>query len=62
MNDHALSLGSIRLTSSLPDPEHGFWFETYSEGTSFGSSDAVTSVVQTMLADGDLVKIVEAPR
>ena len=57
MNDHAFSLGSIRLTSSLPDPEHGFWFETYSEGTSFGSSDAVTSVVQTMLADGDLVRI-----
>lgn len=55
---HALTLGSLTLTGSkhFSDPEHGYWFEVAAEGTEFGSPEAVTSIVQSLLADGSVVR------
>ena len=55
--EHSLTLGDLHLIGSLPDVMHQYVYEVMAEGTSFGSSDPVTSVVQTMLADGDLVRM-----
>lgn len=52
---HSLTLGSLVLTDSLPDPEHGYWFEVAAEGTSFGTPEAVLRIVASLLSDGAIV-------
>lgn len=50
-------LGDLTLTGSkhFPDPTHGFWFEVCAEGTEFGSPEAVTRIVTSLLTDGAIV-------
>lgn len=54
---HSLTLGSLLLTDSLPDEDHGFVFNVVAEGTSFGVAKGVQEIVRTLLADGDKVRI-----
>lgn len=53
---HALTLGSLRLTESLPDNEHDFVFNVVADRFSMGNADPVRAVVLSLLADGDLVR------
>lgn len=54
---HSLMLGDLLLTGSrdFPDPDHGFWFEVAAEGTEFGSPQAVTRIITSLLVDGAIV-------
>lgn len=53
---HSLTLGSLLLTKSLPDVEHGFVFDVLADGASFGVAQSVQEIVRSLLADGDLVR------
>jgi hypothetical protein len=55
--DHSLTLGSLLLTDSVEDPDHGFVFNVLASGMSTGSGAAVKEIVTSLLADGDLVRI-----
>lgn len=54
---HSLTYGSLTLTGdqSFADPTHHYWFEVAADGTEFGSPDAVTRIVTSLLSDGDIV-------
>lgn len=54
---HSLTLGPLELTGSraFADEEHSFWFEVAAQGTDFGSPQAVTRIVNSLLSDGDLL-------
>ena len=52
---HALTLGSLDLVSSDPVVE-SFWFKTLADGWSWGNPEATTSVIQSLMADGDHVR------
>lgn len=57
---HELTLGDIVLTGdeAFADPVHGYWFQVCAEGTNFGDPEAVTRIVQSLLADGDSIQYV----
>lgn len=54
---HALTLGALTLTGSaaVPDPTYGYWYEVGADGTDFGTFEAITRIVNSLLSDGDLV-------
>ena len=53
---HSLTLGSLLLTDSLPDDDHGYTFSVLAEGVGFGVAQGVREVVTSLLADGDIVR------
>lgn len=57
---HALTLGSVLLTDSVPDSTNDFVFNVLADGMSFGVASPVQEVVKSLLADGDLVRITRA--
>lgn len=54
---HSLTLGSLLLTGSMPDADHGYELNVLAEGASFGAAKGVQGVVTSLLSDGDLVRI-----
>lgn len=53
---HSLTLGSLLLTGSMPDDDHGFTFSVLAGDFGFGVAQGVREVVTSLLADGELVR------
>ncbi len=54
---HSLTFGSLLLTDPLADVDHGFMFAVLADGFTTGTGEPVKEIVQSLLADGDLVRI-----
>lgn len=53
---HSLTLGSLLLTDSTPDDNHGYIFNVLADGVGFGVAAGAQEIVTSLLADGDLVR------
>lgn len=53
---HSLTLGSLLLTDTMPDDDHGFVFNVLAEGVGFGVAAGVQEVVTSLMSDGDFVR------